>query len=229
MSRQRLFACILAPLLSLLAVSAYAAPITVPVDIAVGPAGLWFSDDIGHDQIGHFGLKVRLEAIISRELIKAHINQVPANYRQMALSMAEIRYRPSMFIPEELIISPAFHHTGMYGATWRPLQLGIDLVRGTSPVTLSAGLDLTTAFIHSNSLGFDWMFLLRPGIDLQLEWELAVAKTFHVSLGWQSVIYVPQPLGGGVFELGGFNDRSIWHVGQVFLLFHGFTTYQANL
>jgi hypothetical protein len=208
--------------------SALAAPITVPVDIAVGPAGLWFTDDIGADQLGHFGLKVRLEAIISRELIKQHINQVPANYRKLALSMAEIRYRPSMFVPEELIISPKFGHTGMYGSTWRPLQLGLDLVSGAAPLSLSAGLDLTAAFIHSDSLGFSWMFLLRPGIDLQLEWEIPLAKAFHISVGWQSMLYVPQPLGGGVFDLGGFDNRSIWHVGQVFILFHGFTTYQAN-
>ncbi len=226
---RRLAALIVSTALGVLALPAAAAPITVPVDIAVGPAGLWFSDDIGREQVGHLGLKIRLEAIISRELIKAHINQVPANYRQMALQMSEVRFRPSLFIPEELIISPKFAHTGMYGSTWRPLQLGLDLVSGPSPVSLSAGLDLTAAFIHSDSLGFSWMFLLRPGIDLQLEWEIAVAKEFHVSVGWQSVLYIPQPLGGGVFDLGGFNDRSIWHVGQVFLLFHGFTNYQANL
>lgn len=211
------------------AIPAAAAPITVPVDIAVGPAGIWFSDDIGHDQLGHFGLKLRLEAIISRDLIKQHINQVPANYRKMALSMAEIRYRPSMFIPEELILSPKFAHTGMYGSTWRPLQLGLELVGGASPVSLSAGLDLTAAFIHSDSLGFSWMFFLRPGLDLQVEWEMAFSKAFHMSIGWQSALYVPQPLGGGVFALGGFDDRSIWHVGQLFILFHGFSTYQANL
>ena len=127
------------------------------------------------------------------------------------------------------MISPKWAHTGMYGATWRPLTLGLDLVSGRAPLSLSAGLDLTATFIHSDGLGFDWMFFLRPGIDLQLEWELPLADTFHVSLGWQSALYIPQPLGGGVFSLGGFNDRSIWHVGQVFLLFHGFTTYKANL
>ena len=216
-------------LLLALAAPAAAAPITVPVDIAVGPAGLWFSNDIGSEQLGHFGLKIRLEAVISRELIKQHINQVPANYRQMATSLAEFRFRPSIFIPEELIISPKFAHTGMYGSTWRPLEFGLDLVSGAAPLSLSAGVDLTAAYIHSDSLGFNWMFLLRPGIDLQLEWEVPLSKAFHVSLGWQSALYVPQPLGGGVFELGGFDNRSIWHVGQVFLLFHGYTTYQANL
>ncbi len=216
-------------LVGALALPAFAAPIDVPIDIAVGPAGLWFSNDIGHDQLGHFGLKLRLEGIISRDLIKQHINQVPANYRQLALRMAEIRYRPSLFIPEELIISPKFAHTGLYGSTWRPLELGLDLVAGPSPVTLSAGLDLTAALIHSDALGFSWMFFLRPGLDLQLEWEIAFSKAFHLSVGWQSAFYVPQPLGGGVFELGGFNDRAIWHVGQIFLLFHGFTTYQASL
>lgn len=216
-------------LLFLSPLSAHAAPIEVPVDIAVGPAGLWFSDDIGHDQIAHSALKIRLEGIISRQLIQQHINQVPQNYRNLAMSMSEIRYRPSLFIPEELIISPKWAHTGMYGATWRPLQLGLELVAGKSPVTLSAGLDLTYAFIHSDALGFSWMNFLRPGLDLQLEWEIAVAPVFSLSIGWQSALYLPQPLGGGIFELGGFNDRSIWHVGQLYLLFHGFSTYKANL
>ncbi len=208
---------------------AFAAPLSVPVDIAVGPAGLWFSDAIGDEQLGHFGLKIRLEAVLSREFIKKHINQVPANYRQLALSMAEFRFRPSLFIPEELIISPKFLHTGMYGSTWRPLEVGLDLVSGAAPLSLEAGLDLTAAFIHSDSLGFSWIFMLRPGIDLQLEWEVPVSQEFHVSVGWQSALYIPQPLGGGVFELGGFDNRSIWHVGQLFILFHGFTAYQANL
>ncbi len=210
-------------------VPAFAAPITVPVDIAAGPAGLWMTGDVGNDQLAHFGLKIRLEAIISRELIKQHINQVPANYRKLAMSMTEVRYRPSILVPEELIISPKFAHTGMYGVTWRPLQLGLNLVSGAAPLSLSAGLDLTTAFIHSDSLGFDWMVFLRPGIDLQLEWEVPFDKYFHVSIGWQSAVYVPQPLGGGVFDLGKFDNRSIWHVGQLFILFHGFTDYQANL
>lgn len=213
----------------LLTVTAHAAPIEVPIDVAVGPAGLWFTGDVGHDQLAHGGLKIRLEAIISHQLIQANINRVPEKYRKMALGLTEVRYRPSIFIPEELIISPKWSHTGMYGASWRPLQLELTLVSGRAPLGLSAGLDLSAAFIHSDNLGFDWMFFLRPGLDLQLEWEIPVASTLHVSVGWQSALYLPQPLGGGVFSLGGFDDRSIWHVGQVFILFHGFTTYKANL
>jgi hypothetical protein len=224
-----LFRLLALSLLLAVASPALAAPIAVPVDVAVGPAALWLTGDIGHDQLAHAGIKIRLEAIISRELIKQHINQVPKQYQQLARSMAEVRYRPSLFVPEELIISPKFGHVGMYGATWRPLEIGIDLVAGTAPLVLSAGLDLTAAYIHADSLNFSWMFLLRPGIDLQLEWEIPVTPQFHVSVGWQSVLYVPQPLGGGVFEFSGFNDQSIWHVGQLFILFHGFTTYQANL
>ena len=202
--------------------------ITVPVDIAAGPAALWFSDAIGSDQLGHFALKIRVEAILSHTLIHNNIQRVPAQYRNLAEGMAEVRYRPSLLIPEELIVSPKLFHTGMYGMTWRPLQLGLNLVAGAAPLGLSAGLDLTYAFIHSDSLGFAWMNFLRPGLDLQLEWEVPLADSLHLSVGWQSALYVPQPLGGGVFELGGFNQRSIWHVGQVFLLFHGFMDYKAS-
>jgi len=192
--------------------------ITAPVDLGIGPAAHWFTGDLGRDQIAHSGVKISLAAILDHDFIAAHINRVPKQYQAMALGFDEYRYRPSILIPDSLTISPKVAHTGMYGATWRPVALDLPLARRQTNLDLSLGLILTYTFIHSDV--FASTHLLRPGIDLTLHWEIPVTDAFLLSMGWMSQFYVPQKIGGGVFEMGGWDDKSIWHVGQVFLMLH---------
>jgi hypothetical protein len=155
---------------------------------------------------------------------------VPAKYRKMASQMDEFRYRPSLFIPDTIIISPKVAHTGMYGATWRLLPLAFNLFpERTTRVDLNVSLLTTYAFIHSDTLPSQYMNFLRPGVDVGFEWTVPVLKdAFLISLGYASQFYLPQAVGGDVFEWA--EDRpSIWHVSQIFMVFHWRVPYEANL
>jgi hypothetical protein len=218
----------------LLAPPVRAEPITVPVDVGVGPAAYLISGPVGDDQPLHAGLKLSVQAIIDQATMRAHQDRVPARYRAQALRMREVRYSPSLFIPDALIISPKIRNTGLYGVTWRPLSIGLPLVdAGPVRCGLSAGLLLTYAFLHSDVLRTT--HFIRPGIDLGAELEVALAPSFLVSLGWSSGFYVPQGL--GTFGLGPFADeqsygalkQTMWHFGQAFLQLHFRFPYTADL
>lgn len=217
---------------------AVATELTVPVDVGVGPAffhgfgPLFTGLDGGQPIVGHFGLKISLAAIIKQEVIRANIKRVPKRYRGMASRMKEVRYRPSIFIPDALIISPKLAGTGMYGATWRPLGISMPLYNNGTKVTLDLGALLTAAFIHSDAMAVGSMFFLRPGLDLGAEVEVPITDNFLVSFGWNWQVYIPQLVGGGFFETTFESDgldRSVWNIAQAFLKIHFRFPYTVNI
>jgi hypothetical protein len=215
----------------LLPTVATAAKITVPLDVGIGPAAYYFFGPVNDERwpIPHFGLKLSLAAVIDRELIDRNRNAIPKRYRKLASGVSEVRISPSIFIPDAFIISPklpALGSTGMYGVTWRPASVGVPIGGGPKSagrISLEAGLILTYLFLHSDTL--PTTHFIRPGIDLMVEIELAASKSFLVSFGWASQIYVPQQLGSlGIGPL----RESIFHVGQAFLKLHFRTPYDAK-
>ncbi|WP_225408919.1 hypothetical protein [Stigmatella hybrida] len=192
--------------------------VTVPVDIAVGPSALLFFGPVFDDQPLHTGLKLDVEAVLDPEWLRKNRSLIPRKYRSQALKAGEIRVAPPLaaLIPDTLIISPKYRNTGIYGATWKPLGIGLGLT--PSPVRLSfdAGLVLTYAYLYSDTL--ENTHFLRPGLQAGLDLEFQLSKSFLLSLGWASTVYVPQKLGtlGEVKPL----DASIFHVGQPYLLLH---------
>jgi hypothetical protein len=233
---RRLLLLRFAVLCGLPALPAQAEPITVPVDVGVGPAAYVINGPVFDDQPIHAGLKLSVQAIIDQATIRAHQDRIPASVRQQALRMREVRYSPSIFIPDTLIISPKLRHTGIYGVTWRPLSVGLPLVdTGSVRLGLGAGLLLTYAFLYSDLSEIPTTHFLRPGIDLGAELEIAVTPAFLVSLGWASGFYVPQGL--GTFGMGPFGDthdwdglrQTLWHFGQGFVKLHFRFPYSANL
>jgi hypothetical protein len=214
-------------LLSTLLLPALAAAqrVTVPVDVGVGPAAFLFFGPVFDDQPIHTGLKISVDAVLDREWLKKNQRLIPKRYRKQAQSLDEIRISPSILIPDTLIISPKVRDTGMYGATWKPLSLGLPL--SSSPVRLSvgAGLLLTYAYLYSDTLANT--HFLRPGAELGVDLELQFSKRFLVSVGWESALYVPQELGGL-----GLPDRlrdGIFHVGQAYLQLHFRFPYTTRL
>ncbi len=107
--------------------------------------------------------------------------------------------------------------TGMYGIGFRPLSIGIPLVKEPFRFTAGAGLRATYAYLPSDSLGNT--HFLRPGLDVLGEIEVPFSERFLVSFGWDSQFYIPQEVGGSILELGALDD-SIWHIGQGFLKLH---------
>ncbi|WP_205525450.1 hypothetical protein [Pyxidicoccus trucidator] len=209
----------------LLPTLAAAQRVTVPVDVGVGPTALLFFGPVFEDQPIHTGLKISVDAVLDREWLKKNQRVIPKRYRKQAQRLDEIRFSPSIFIPDTLIISPKLRDTGMYGVTWKPLGLGLPL--SSSPVRLSVGggLLLTYAYLHSDTLA-DTHFL-RPGAELGVDLELQFSKSFLVSVGWESALYVPQELGGL-----GLPDQlrdGIFHVGQAYLQLHFRFPYTTRL
>jgi hypothetical protein len=200
-------------------VESSAATVEIPVDIGIGPAAHFITGPIQDDQLVHTGLVISVQAIIDKAVIKKYKKRIPEKYRQLALSMDEVRFSPSIFIPDTLIISPGYANTGIYGVSWRPIGMGVPFVKSNNfRLGVNAGLRLTYLFIHSSSLASPTHFL-RPGIDLKGNCEIPFSKSFLVSIGWNSQVYIPQKVGGGIASVGTL-DESIWHVGQAYLKFH---------
>ncbi|WP_199746058.1 hypothetical protein [Corallococcus sp. AB030] len=199
--------------------------VTVPVDVGVGPAVFVFSGPIADDQLLHTGLKLSVDAVLDKEWLRKNQRAIPARYRKQAKQMDEIRISPSIFIPDSFIISPKYRDTGMYGVTFKPLGLGVPLSSSPVRFKLGVGLVLTYAYIFSDTLP-DTHFL-RPGASLGADLEFQLAKSFLVSVGWESTFYVPQELGG--LGLPASLGDGIFHVGQAYLQLHFRFPYTTTL
>lgn len=211
------------PLLALLVVPEAIAgkrnkAVEVPVDVGIGPAGHWITGPVAEDQPVHGGLALSIEAVLDNKLLKKFKRRIPPQYRKAVLSMDELRLSHPL-IPDTLLISPAgiVGDTGIYGISFRPLSLRVPVVDAGVGFDLGLGTRLTYFYLHSETLENTHFF--RPGLDAIAEVEIPFSERFLISFGWDSQVYIPQPVGGGVFEIGPL-DESIWHVGQGFLKFH---------
>lgn len=222
----------LAMCLALPASPAGAAQVTVPVDVGVGPAYYYGPGPLFEGTNGHYGLKISVAAIIDRKTLEQNINKVPKQYRSMIKRTGEIRYGPSIFIPDSLIISPKLDGTGMYGVTWRPIGLNIGLIKEPVRLDLGAGLLLTAAFIHSDTMADSPTIFVRPGLDLGLRLEIPFTDNFLMSMGAFAQAYVPQEVGGfGLPDTSkpAWLDESIWLLPQAFVMLHYRFPYTVNL
>ncbi|MFY0574868.1 hypothetical protein ACN28S_11300 [Cystobacter fuscus] len=205
-------------LLLLPGVAAAQRRVTAPVDFAVGPAAFFFFGPVFEDQPLHTGLKLNVEAVLDKEWLKKNQALIPRQYRAQALKSGELRFAPAItaLIPDSLLISPKYKNTGIYGATWKPLGVGLALSPSPVRLSLDAGLLLTYAYLYSDTL--ENTHFLRPGLQLGADLEFQLGKGFLLSIGWASALYVPQRL-GSFLEVGPLED-SIFHVGQAYLLLH---------
>ncbi|MBS2031523.1 MAG: hypothetical protein JST54_26725 [Deltaproteobacteria bacterium] len=207
---------------------ANAAPVDVPVDVGVGPAAFLFvPSPVWDDQHIHYGLKLSLQAIINQQLLQKEKGRIPPQYRDMVLKQKEIRLTPFplTLIPEDIFISPKLEHTGIYGATFKPISIGAAMGGGGIRLGLDLGVVLTAAYLYSDTLPNT--FFLRPGLGAQAELELMPSDVFGISIGWESCVYVPQVL--GTFWSVTPTDNAIWHIGDAFVKLHFRFPYEANL
>ena len=115
----------------------------------------------------------------------------------------------------------------MYGATWEPIGVGIPLVAENVRFSVGASAVFTYAFIDSDAFESPTHFL-RPGVALGTELRVNITETFAMSMGWDSNLYLPQKIGGGVFS-GPDDAYSLWHIGEAFLQFHVIFPYKTTL
>jgi hypothetical protein len=187
----------------------------VPVQVGVGPSLLFVTGPVQDDQSPHLGVRLSVEAIIQRALIEANLHRIPKKYRGMAKKVDEARIRPLWFLPNSLYVSPKQERVGLYGASFRPLGIGLPFTR-TPRISLGVGLLFTYLYVDGEDAGLGTTHFLRPGLEPVLDIEIPFSDSFLTSIGWASGFYPPQRLGGPVFEWGAV-DASIWHIGQAYL------------
>ena len=191
-----------------------AAEVEVPLNIGIGPAAYLMTGPVYKDQPVHAGLKLSIAAVVDQATLRQARDRIPARYRSTAARVGEARVG-LIYLPESLIISPKVRNTGMYGATWRPLAAGFSLLRRPR-LSVSAGVLLTYLYMHSETLAAP-MHFVRPGLNARVELEVPVSKAFLLGFGWDSQFYVPQRVGGTPLEVDR-PRRSVWHLGQGFIL-----------
>ena len=198
--------------------------VEVPIEVGVGPALHFVTNDtLSEQQTFYTGLRLNLEAIITKELIKRFEKKIPKKYRKMVKNIdeAKMRVKEMMLIPRTLLISPTAMsdngQSGMYGAMWDFMGIGI----GLGPLSVSANVQATYAYISyldSDPLKTPKsMHFLRPGLTASAEIPLRLNDTVGVTAGWRSTVYLPQELGGGVTAMKFSREGTIWHIGQAFI------------
>jgi hypothetical protein len=208
-------------------------PVTVPIDVGFGPQLMVPNPPLFFDQPAFTALTLSIAAVISKDLIEKNKNQVPAEYRNLVSNVSEVRYRPLwlLLVPDVIYLSPHFlipnvTTTGMYGALWRPIGIGIDLMN--EPVRFNVHADLAAAYIFMHSELRGMTHFLRPGLSLSATLEVPLGETFLISTGWASDFFVPQPLGQPPWTIFPLED-SLWHLGGPFVKLHVRIPYEVSL
>lgn len=206
----------------------------VPVQIGVGPtgnilAGPTYTDDtigwggrLADDQLIHYGLRLSATAIIQADLVEEHPRMVPRNYRGYVRRAGEVRFSPAVLslIPSSLYLSPPVTDASAWGATWALLGAGLPLVTDPFRLSLNGRVIATLLYVDSPSATSPFFFA-RPGASLVVDVEVPVTDDFLVSFGWSSKFHVPpQPLSGHFLNSRGFDEHSLWHIGQFYVQGH---------
>lgn len=216
----------------------------IPVNIGVGPSAFYIPEHLDdEDPEPFFGLRLHIKAVIDQATIKKHKNKIPAQYRSAVEKVDEVRVG-FLLVPESIMIGTRQkpHGPEVYGATWRPIGLGVPIKMGPARLSLGTGLLITYAFINigdykiadqtdeelaelrdPNDVEYRGQVthFLRPGADLNADLEIKFSDSFLMSLGWSSAYYVPQKIGGGIGTMGMEDlQKSIWRIHQAYLMAH---------
>jgi hypothetical protein len=212
-----------------------AGPVEIPIDIGVGPVGVLPSPPLLLEQPAFTGFTLSIAAIVDRDVIRKNKDRIPRQYRQAAQRLSRVEVTPwwVKLIPETFVISPDISplfpgvtNTGMYGAIWKPLGLGLTLV--DEPVRLTVGGKISLAYMYIHSQTRADTHFLRPGLALDGTLEIPLGENALVSTGWASDFFLPQPLGGAPWEILPF-ESWLWHLGGPFLKVHVRIPYEVNL
>lgn len=207
-------------------------PVAIPIDIGFGPQVLVPNPPLFGEQPAYTALMISVAAVIDKELIRKNKRRIPKQYQQAAGQLDEVRIRPwyLLFIPNTIVLSPdvipGVTTTGMYGATWRPFGLGIDLLQDPVRFNVHADLALTYLFLHSQLR--EPTHFLRPGITLSAAFEIPITESFLISTGWASDLYLPQPLSAPPWAILPYEDW-LWHLGGPYLKLHIRIPYDVQL
>jgi hypothetical protein len=219
-----------------------AGAVEIPVNVGIGPAAFYIPEHLEDgDPKPFFGLRLHIKAVIDRETIKQYKNEIPAQYRKAVEGVSEVRVG-YLLIPESILLGHRKTEGGpeLYGATWRPIAMGMPIQIGPVRLSLGTGFLITYAYVNTGKYKIidhkdqhstvmvgssDAQYrskvtnFLRPGADVGLDLELRLSDAILVSLGWSSAYYLPQKIGGSITTTGmGDLQNSIWRVHQAYLV-----------
>jgi hypothetical protein len=206
--------------------------VQIPIDVGVGPVAILPSPPLLLEQPVFTAATISIAAIVDRATIQKYKDRIPRQYREAASRVSRVEVTPwwLKLIPETLIISPdilpGVTNTGMYGAIWRPIGIGLTIVDTPVRLSTNASLALTYVYIHSQTRP-DTHFL-RPGLTLDGVLEVPLSENLLVSTGWVSDFYIPQPLGGAPWEVLPW-ETWLWHLGGPFFKVHIRFPYEVSL
>jgi hypothetical protein len=226
----------------------------IPVNIGVGPAAFYVPEKLQDDDPEPFyGLRLHIKAVIDKKLIEKNKGKIPKKYQKALAKVDEVRVG-YLFIPEAIMVGTRKKEHGpeFYGATWRPIGLGVPVKMGPTRFTLGTGLLITYAFVNigdykiADAIDEDIeagkvrvedleyreqiTHFLRPGMDLKAELEIKFTDSFLTSFGWSSAYYVPQKIGGGIGSLGMDElKKSLWRIHQAYFMLHYRIPVKANI
>ncbi|MFT5680648.1 MAG: hypothetical protein ACI8RZ_001554 [Myxococcota bacterium] len=216
----------------LLSHSAEAKRVKVPIDIGIGPAFHMMTGPVADDQRWHYGVVLSVEAVLDKKTLKRLRKKIPREYRSAIKQMDEVRVSPSILIPDTIIFSPKTDNTSVYGIGFQPLRVNAPLIKDPFAFKAFGALRATYFYLESDSLpgssGAVEMHFLRPAVDVGVELEIPLSDRVLISGSWTSQVHIPQPVGGGVGELGDL-ESSVWHIGQASGKLHYRFPYKVNL
>ena len=206
-------------------------PISIPIEIGVGPAGFNFSGMMNEDQLFYSGVSLSGEAIISNKMLRKNKHMIPKQYRKMALAQEELRIS-KIWIPESILLSSGSTGPSAFGASFRPVSLSVVRAKKNKGLNVDLGARLTYAYINSEDTTIDNMHFLRVGLDGKAELRVPMGNKNSLGIGWASHAYIPPEL---IVSLGENNLDNLdmnnvhWHVGQVFVKYYYRFPYKVNL
>lgn len=188
----------------------------------------FITGSVGQDQTAHWGARLNIQAVLTREWLRENRACIPSKYRRYATGEVRIKPIELNLIPREIVVSPdlEYNTTGIYGIGWNLFGIGVAPIQKPFRFGFRLGLPVKYMYIHSDTLPSPTHFL-RPGLEASVELEIPFSKNFLMSVGWVSQLFPPQPVGGSIIEITGLQD-SIWHIGQAFLKFHIRVPYETS-
>ena len=223
--------------------------VEIPINIGLGPAYYLIPEQLEGQQNKHTGLSLHIKAIIDKASIEKHKGKIPKKYHDAVSKVDEVRVG-FILVPDSIIISPRKEEHGLelYGATWRPIGLGIPLKMGNAKLSFGTGLIFSYLFVNlgdykivdpekklegnneDSKVYLDQVtHFVRPGIDLRLSLEIKFSPSFITSLAWTSAYYVPQKIGGGVFDISKTKSQNLWRIHHGAFLLNFRFPYDAKL
>ena len=208
-------------LAALLSAPAHAVPIEIDADVGIGPQWLSANGALGDAGPGFLAFPLDIYGIVDPGDLQKIRRHTPRKYRSM-VPKSEIRVSPSIFIPDQLIVSPQIGGgPAMYGASWTPLTLTHDLVhRSHVNLQIAVGPTLTVAVLPDDGIGEDPTVFARPGLKGKIEAEFELPGPLVLSLGYDGRVYLPQGLDDGGFETIMPGRDTLWALGGAFVQLH---------